>query len=68
MTILRRGETPEAMLLPKHKDAGYKIVLMNDGEILREAITRAMLADWPVSKIWLICFVSASSNLAFIKS
>lgn len=60
MNILTRVEKLEAKLLPKKKDSGYKLVLMNDGETTREAVTRGGLNDWPVSRIRLIRFVATN--------
>ena len=66
MNMLARVEKLETKLLPKKKDPGYKIVLMKNGETSKEAIVRAGLTDWPVSRIMLISFVAANHKPSIV--
>lgn len=53
-------QTLEAKLLPTKMDAGYKIVLLQEGEIRIKANKRFGLSAWPANRIISVRFVSAS--------
>lgn len=59
MTILGRVEALEAALLKTRDDAGYKLVLLKEGESGEEGIMSSELKDWPADRIMAIRFVSA---------
>lgn len=53
----------EASLLQTKDDAGYKLVLLKEGESREEGIMRSELQDWPDDRIMAIRFVSANHKL-----
>jgi hypothetical protein len=63
MTTLRRVEMLEAVLLQARDDAGYKLVLLKDGESSEEGIARSELNDWPADRTMVLKFVSADKQL-----
>ena len=59
MNILSRVGALEVKLLPKKKDTGYKIVLLQEGETRGQAIVRSGITAWPADRIISVRFVSA---------
>jgi hypothetical protein len=64
MSLLRRLEMLEDAILRQGGDPGYKLVMVEDGEMPEEAVTRAGLTNWPADRIILISFVKADQKLS----
>ena len=62
MSLLRRLETLEDAMLRQGSDEGYQLVMMKEGEMLQDAITRSGLTTWRGHRIILISFVKAGQN------
>lgn len=63
MTILRRVETLEAVLLQTRDDAEYKLVLLEEGESREEGIMRSELQDWPSDRLMMLKFVRVNNKM-----
>jgi hypothetical protein len=64
MSLLRRLEMLEDAMQRQSGDPGYKLVMVEDGEMPEEAVTRARLTNWPANRIILISFVKADQKLS----
>ena len=62
MTIIRRLEKLEDAMLRQGDDNGYKLVMMDEGEMSQDAIARSGLTSWPADRIILISFVKAGQK------
>ena len=62
MTIIRRLEKLEDAMLRQGSDDGYEHVMMKEGEMPQDAITRSGLTTWPADRIILIRFVKAGEK------
>jgi len=63
MTMIRRLEKLENAMLRQGDDSGYKLVVMNEGEMPQDAIARSGFMNWPADRILLISFVTADQQL-----
>ena len=63
MSLLRRLEMLEDAMLRQSGDSGYKLVMVEDDEMLQEAIVRSELMNWPAERILLISFVKANQTV-----
>jgi len=50
-------------MLRQGDDSGYKLVVMNEGEMPQDAIARSGFMNWPADRILLISFVTADQQL-----
>jgi hypothetical protein len=64
MSLLRRLEMLEDAMQRQSGDTGYKLVMVEDGEMPEEAVTRAGFTNWPADRIILISFVEADQKLS----
>ena len=62
MSLLRRLEILEDAVLRRGGDDGYELVMMKEGEMPQDAITRFGLTTWPADRIILISFVKAGQK------
>jgi hypothetical protein len=62
MSLLRRLEMLEDAMLGQGNDEGYQLVMMKEGEMPQDAITRSRLTSWPRDRIILISFVKAGEK------
>lgn len=60
MSLLRRLEILEDAMVRQEVDPGYKLVMVEENEMPRDAIMRSGLTTWPADRIILISFVKAS--------
>lgn len=65
MSILSRVELLEEAMGRQGGDAGYKIVLVKDGETCEERTIRSRKGAWPPDRIIWIKFVSAAHKASY---